>query len=115
MKLVAAGFGDVGNLHACLLTILAGIRVGNNRGLLQVILAQGQVGGAGVVQVQERIHVILTVDGENVGSSGQTRGLEVAIAHAGIHVDAGGRLGHVGNVVTAVGLIGDEVLIEVGR
>ena len=113
--LVGARLGHVGDLRAGLLTVLARVGIGDNGRFLQIVLAQRQVGGAGVVQVQVRIHVVLAVHGEQVRGGGKTGGLEVAVAHAGVHVDAGSGLGNVGNVVTAVGLVGDQVLIEVGR
>jgi len=115
VKLVAARLGNVGNLRARLLAELTAVGVGSNGRFLNVVTAKGQVGRSRVVQVQVRIHVVLAVDREHVGGSRKTGGLEVAVAAAGIHVDARCGLRYVGDVIAAVGLIGDHGLIEAGR
>jgi len=55
-----------------------------------------QVGGARVVQVQVRIHVVLAVDREHVRGGGKSVDAEVAVTAAGVHGRAGRGLSDVG-------------------
>ena len=73
VKLLGAGLGDVVHLRARLTSILAGIAVENDRGLLNLVRAERQVAGAGVIQVQVRVHVVVAIDGEQVGDARQVR------------------------------------------
>src|SRR5712691_6426374 len=64
MPVVAAGFGGVVHLRAGLASILPGVAVGHDRSFLQLVGAQQKVGGAGVVQVEVGVHLVIAVDGE---------------------------------------------------
>ena len=67
------------------------------------VLAQQQVGGARVVQVQERIVVIHAVQGEQVRSRGDAEAGEVAVTGTGVHDRTRGGLGDEAQVVAGVG------------
>ena len=59
---VAAGFRTVVYLSARLTTVLSGVSVAHNGDFLQFIAAQQKVARTGVVQVQERVIVVVTVN-----------------------------------------------------
>src|ERR1019366_7986400 len=112
--LVCARLGNVVDLGAGLLAVLSRVCVADDGGFLQFVLAQSQVGSTRVIQVQVRIHVVLAVDRKQVGGGGKAVRAEVAITLARVHGYAGRGLSYVGEVIAAVRLVLNDVLVEIG-
>src|SRR5260370_7385860 len=91
---VGTGLSAVVNLGTRLATILAGVSVVHDRDFLQFITAEQKVAGAGIVEVQKGVVVIIAIYGEEIGSARQTESAEVAVSAPGIiaHVDPECRL-----------------------
>lgn len=103
MECVGSGLGHVGDLGAGQLAILAGVCVGDDRGFLNLVGADGQVGRTGVIDVEIRIHVVLAVDREQVRGRRQAIHGEVSVATGVVHLGARRCLGDVGNVAAGIG------------
>src|SRR5260370_36771627 len=97
---VGTGLSAVVNLGTRLATILAGVSVVHDRDFLQFITAEQKVAGAGIVEVQKGVVVIIAIYGEEIGSARKTESAEVAVSAAGIiaHGDTGCGLRHIGDV-----------------
>ena len=91
MECVGAGLGHVVDLRAGLAAILAGVTVDDHGRFRNLICAQRQIAGAGVVQVEVRVHVVGAVDREQVRNARQAERREVAVSAAGADRDAGSR------------------------
>ena len=91
MPAIGAGLGRVINLCARHSAILARVPVAHDRHFLHFVLAEKQVGRAGVVQVQVRIIFVVAVHREQVRGRRQTKGCEVAIATAARGIDLNSR------------------------
>src|ERR1700687_1243125 len=103
MELVGTGFGGVVDVGACCAAVLARVTIGYYADLLQLVRAEQQVAGAGVVQVIRRIVVIVTIHGVEVGSARLAVGREIAVAAASAHRNARGHQSIVGDVLTGAG------------
>ena len=104
MESIGAALGGVVHLRAGLTSVTAGVAVAHHGGFLQFVRAQQQVGGAGVVQVEIGVHLVVAVDGEQVRSRRQSESGEVSVAAAGRGIGRNARrgLGHVGHVVAGI-------------
>jgi hypothetical protein len=90
-------------LGAGQLAILAGVCIGDDRGFLNLVGADSEVGRTGVIDVEVRIHVILAVDREQVRGRRQAIHGEVPIATGVVHLGARRCLGDVSNVAAGIG------------
>src|SRR3984957_7148671 len=104
VKRVGAGARAVVDFPARHTAVLAGVTVADYRDFLHVIATEQQVAGAGVVQVEKRIVIVVAIYGEKIGGTGQAEGTEIAIAGGarGVHGNARSGLGNVGNVVAGI-------------
>ncbi len=115
MELVAAALGRVIDGGAGLTSVLAGVAVGDNSDFLHFILAEEQIAGAGVVEVQKGIVFVVAIFGEEIRSGGQTKGGKVSVsATAGVHRDTGSDVGEVGDVATWVRQLLHDATIDSG-
>src|SRR5215831_114522 len=88
MPLVGSGLGYVIDLRSSQLSVLSGVAVVGDRGFLNVVRAQQKVGGAGVVQVQEGIVVILAINCEQVRCARESERGKVSKSALRVHRDA---------------------------
>ncbi len=58
MDIVGAALADEVDLRSGLLSILAAVGIGDDCRFFNAVLAEHEVGGTGVVQVQEGVHVV---------------------------------------------------------
>ena len=80
VEVVRARLGDVIHLGAGLPPVLAAVSVLNDRDLLDLVGPEREVARATVVEVQIRVHVVISVHREQVRCGGQTVGTETAVA-----------------------------------
>src|SRR5580658_987336 len=104
VKRVGAGARAVVDLRARHAAVLAGVTVADHGDFLHVIATEQQVAGAGVVQVKKWVVIVVAIHSEKIGSTGQAKSTEIAIARAArcVHGNAWSGLGNVGNVVAGI-------------
>jgi len=74
VELVIARLGDIRHLRAGVLSVLAGVSVGDDVGFGNIIGSQQQIGSSAVVQAQERIVEVLAVNRKQIRRAGQAVG-----------------------------------------
>ena len=100
MVLVRARLGHVGDLGAGELSILSAVGVGDNRSFGDFVLPQRKVRRTRVVDVEVRVHVVFTVDSEQVRRGRHAVGGEVSVTAGSVDNDARRGIGDVGDVAT---------------
>ena len=66
MESICPGFPYVIDVCSSQAAILAGIAVGDHRSFPNIVLAQHQVGGAAIVQLEQWIHIVHPIESEKV-------------------------------------------------
>ncbi len=100
VELVRSGAGD--EIHVCagIASVFDAVAVLHHGGFGNLVLAEQKVAGAGIVEVQVGIVIVVPVNREQIRRSWQSVRAEVPISTARVHGDAGNRERDCGNVAT---------------
>src|SRR6202789_1204671 len=108
VEVVAARLGNVIYVGSGKFAVFAGVAVIDDGGFANVIRAQEKIGSTGVIQVEEGIVFIHAIDGEQVGSAGDSEGGAIAVSGLRIHSGAGSSLNVIGEIVAWVRHVGND-------
>ena len=97
---VGAGLGHIRDLGTGKLTVLSTVWIRDDRRFTDFVLAQSEVRGTGVVDVEVRVHVVLAVDREQVRSGRQSVNRKVAVSSGSIDDSTRSRVRDVGDITT---------------
>ena len=107
VKFVGTGFGDKVGVRSGHQTIFALISVADDRCRGNVVGSQKKIGGSRVVEVEERIVVILAVNSEHVGGAGNPVDRAIPVTRLRVHGYTGRGLQVVAEIVAGIGNVCD--------